>query len=78
MVITGLKMLLHPILGVLIIIFAGGYAIEAARTTLMVTVAPVGVMALTFASRYGGKTDAIAQSILWSFCLSVILIPILP
>ena len=76
LVITGLKMLLHPILGVLIIILAGSYAIEAARTTLMVTAAPVGVMALTFASRYEGKTDAIAQSIFWSFCLSVILVPI--
>ena len=76
LVITGLKMLLHPILGVLIIILAGSYAIEAARTTLMVTAAPVGVMALTFASRYEGKTDAIAQSIFWSFCLSGILVPI--
>ena len=76
-VIAGLKMFVHPILGFLIIVIAGGYAIEAARTTLMVTVAPVGVMALTFASRYDGKTDAIAQSILWSFCLSILLIPLI-
>lgn len=75
--ITGLKMLLHPLLGFLIIVYFGGYAIEAARTTLMVTVAPVGIMALTFASRYNGETQAIAQAILWSFFLSVLFIPIL-
>ena len=75
-VITGLKMLLHPILGFIIIVLAGGYAIEIARTTLMVTVAPVGIMALTFASRYNGETNAIAQSILWSFFFSVLLIPV--
>ena len=75
MVITGLKMLLHPILGVLIIILAGGYAIEAARTTLMVTVAPVGVMALTFASRQTAKqTQSPSQPL--EFCPSVILVPI--
>ena len=70
-------MLLHPLLGFLIIVYFGGYAIEAARTTLMVTVAPVGIMALTFASRYNGETQAIAQAILWSFFLSVLFIPIL-
>ena len=75
-VITSLKMLIHPLLGFLIINIAGGYAVEEARTTLMVTVAPVGVMALTFASQYNGETDAIAQSIVWSFFLSILLIPI--
>ena len=34
-------------------------------------------MALTFASRYGGEKDAIALSILWSFLLSVLAIPVL-
>jgi hypothetical protein len=34
-------------------------------------------MALTFASRYGAGTDAIASSILWSFLLSVLAIPVL-
>lgn len=75
--ITGLKMLLHPLLGFVIIIYLGGYTIDVARTTLMVTAAPVGIMALTFASRYNGETQAIAQAILWSFCLSVLFIPIL-
>ncbi len=74
--ITGLKMLVHPIVGFGIIVIVGGYSIEAARTTLLVTVAPVGVMALTFASRYDGKTDAIAQAMVWSFCLSIFLIPL--
>ena len=75
--ITGLKMLLHPLLGFMIIIYFGGYAMEVARTTLMVTAAPCGIMALTYASRYGGETQAIAQAILWSFVLSVLFIPVL-
>ena len=74
--ITSLKMILHPLLGFFLIMTIGEYSVDSARTTLMVTAAPVGIMALTFASRYGGETQAIAQSILWSFCLSVLIIPL--
>ena len=75
--ITGMKILVHPLLAAGLILWWGGYALEAARTSLLVAVSPVGIMALTFASRYGGGTDAIALSILWSFLLSVLAIPVL-
>ena len=75
--ITGMKILVHPLLAAGLILWWGGYALEAARTSLLVAVSPVGIMALPFASRYGGGTDAIALSILWSFLLSVLAIPVL-
>jgi predicted permease len=75
--ITGMKILVHPLLAAGLILWWGGYALEAARTSLLVAVSPVGIMALTFASRYGAGTDAIASSILWSFLLSVLAIPVL-
>ena len=75
--ITGMKMLVHPLLACGLILWWGGYTLEAARTSLLVAVSPVGIMALTFASRYGGERDAIALSILWSFVLSVLAIPVL-
>ena len=75
--IAGMKMLVHPLLAAGLILWGGGYALEAARTSLLVAVSPVGIMALTFANRYGGEADAIALSILWSFVLSVLAIPVL-
>ena len=75
--ITCMKMLVHPLLAAGLILVLGGYALDAARTSLLVAVSPVGIMALTFASRYGGEKDAIALSILWSFVLSVLAIPVL-
>ena len=75
--ITGMKILVHPLLAAGLILWWGGYALEAARTSLLVAVSPVGIMALPFASRYGGERDAIALSILWSFVLSVLAIPVL-
>jgi len=75
--ITGMKMLVHPLLASGLILVLGGYALDTARTSLLVAVSPVGIMALTFASRYGGEKDAIALSILWSFVLSVLAIPVL-
>ncbi|MEX0503124.1 AEC family transporter [Alphaproteobacteria bacterium LSUCC0719] len=75
--ITGMKMLVHPLLAAGLILVLGGYALDTARTSLLVAVSPVGIMALTFASRYGGEKDAIALSILWSFVLSVLAIPVL-
>ena len=75
--ITGMKMLVHPLLAAGLILWWGGYTLEPARTSLLVAVSPVGIMALTFASRYGGETDAIALSILCSFVISVLAIPVL-
>ena len=75
--IAGMKMLVHPLLAVGLILWWGGYALEAARSSLLVAVSPVGIMALTFANRYGGERDAIALSILWSFVLSLLAIPVL-
>jgi predicted permease len=75
--ITGMKMLVHPLLAAGLFLWWGGYTLEPARTSLLVAVSPVGIMALTFASRYGGETDAIALSILWSFVISVLAIPVL-
>ena len=51
-VLTIFKMLLHPFVGFLLIIMIGSYSFSEAQTTLMVTVAPVGIMAVTFANRY--------------------------
>ena len=76
-ILTVFKMLLHPFIGFVLIILIGRYSFVEAQTTLMVTVAPVGIMAVTFASRYNMNAEAVAQSVLWSFLMSIIFIPIL-
>ena len=76
-VLTIFKMLLHPFVGFLLIIMIGSYSFAEAQTTLMVTVAPVGIMAVTFANRYKINAEAVAQSVLWSFLMSILFIPIL-
>ena len=76
-ILTFFKMILHPLLGWLLIIILGKYSIQEAQTTLMVTVAPIGIMAVTFASRYKMNAEAVAQSVLLSFLLSVLFIPVL-
>ena len=76
-ILTFLKMILHPTLGFFLIILIGNYSFYEAQTTLMVTVAPIGIMAVTFANRYKMNAEAVAQAVLWSFLLSVILLPIL-
>ena len=55
----------------------GGYAFDPSRTSLLVAVAPVGVMALTFSNRFQGESGAIAMAILWSMVASVLMIPVL-
>lgn len=75
--ITVMRMVVHPVVGYCLIVGLAGYSFDAARTTLMVTAAPVGVMALTFASRYGVETDAIARAIFWSFLVSIVMIPVI-
>lgn len=76
-VLTVFKMLFHPLIGFVLIIFIGSYSFEKAQTTLMVTVAPVGIMAVTFANRYKINAEAVAQSVLWSFLMSILFIPII-
>ena len=61
---------------VIVILILGGHLIENSRTTLMVAAAPVGLMAFTFAPKYGVSTEAIALSILWTFIASLFLIPL--
>ena len=74
--ITLLRLIIHPLLAVIVILILGGHFIENSRTTLMVAAAPVGLMAFTFAPKYGVSTEAIALSILWTFIASLFLIPL--
>jgi len=75
LLVSFLRLLVHPIFAFIIIILIGGYGIENARTTLMVAAAPVGLMAFTFAPKYEVQIEAIAISILWTFLGSLVLIP---
>ncbi len=75
-IISLLKLFFHPLIAFIIIIFIFKVDLALAKTTLMVSVAPVGVMALTFAPKYNIQTDAIARSILWTFLGSQILVPL--
>ena len=74
--ITFLRLVVHPIFAIVIILILGEHLIEDSRTTLMVAAAPVGLMAFTFAPKYGVSTEAIALSILWTFIASLFLIPL--
>ncbi|MFL2802580.1 MAG: AEC family transporter [Paracoccaceae bacterium] len=74
--ITFLRLIIHPLLAFFVILLLGGHLIENSRTTLMVAAAPVGLMAFTFAPKYNVRTEAIALSILWTFIASMLLIPI--
>ena len=75
--VTTMKMVVHPGIAAALMLGVGGYAFDPARTSLMVAVAPVGVMALTFSNRFAGESGAIAMAILWSMVASVLVIPIL-
>jgi predicted permease len=74
--IAGAKTILYPIVSFLVLIKLAGYTFESARTILMVAVAPVGLMPMTFASKYKAETSAIALSMLWTFIVSLLLIPL--
>ena len=76
-VITFHKLALHPIAAVLFIIWGCGYTFDVAQTTMLVTIAPVGLMALTFAPRYNVESGGIVHSMLWTMILSICLIPVL-
>ncbi|MGC6536605.1 MAG: AEC family transporter [Candidatus Puniceispirillaceae bacterium] len=75
--ITIIKMAIFPALAVVIILQISGYSLDEARTILMVAAAPVGLMPMTFASRYQVETASIALSMLLSFILSLIALPII-
>ena len=74
--ITFLRLIVHPLFAIVTILTLGGHLIEDSRTTLMVAVAPVGLMAFTFAPKYEVRTEAIALSILWTFIASIFMVPL--
>lgn len=74
--ITAYKSVFHPALAFIIIMFWGGYNLEEGRSTLMVSFAPLGVMAVTFGMRYGVDTGPICLAMLISFMVALLGIPI--
>ena len=74
--IISFKLILHPLIALVLILYVFHYEWAEAKTTILVTVAPVGVMAMTFATRYGVPTQAISKSMFWSLLLSLALIPL--
>ena len=75
--ITCVKTIIYPLVSFLIMIKFLNYPFDSARTILMVAAAPVGLMPMTFASKYGVETSSIALAMLWTFFISLILIPII-
>ena len=75
LVVSFFRLVVHPLVAFIIIILAGGYEVDSARTTLMVAAAPVGLMAFTFAPKYKVRSEAIAISIFWTLIGSLFLIP---
>jgi len=74
--IISFKLILHPLIALVLILYVFHYEWAESKTTILVTVAPVGVMAMTFATRYGVPTQAISKSMFWSLLLSLALIPL--
>ena len=74
--VAGAKTILYRIVAFLVLLKLAGYSFESVRTILMVAVAPVGLMPMTFASKYKVETSAIALSMLWTFIVSLVLIPL--
>ena len=75
--ITCIKTIIYPLVSFLILINFMNYPFDSARTILMVAAAPVGLMPMTFASKYRLETTSIAVAMLWTFFISLILIPII-
>ena len=75
--ITCIKSIVYPLVSFFILVKLMNYPFDIARTILMVAAAPVGLMPMTFASRYKVETSPIALSMLWTFFISLILIPII-
>jgi predicted permease len=76
-VITVMKVGVFPLIALMLIVWGRGYDLDTAKTTMLVAVAPVGLMALTFAPRYNVETGPIAIAMLWSMIISICLIPII-
>ncbi|PPR77066.1 MAG: hypothetical protein CFH06_01481 [Alphaproteobacteria bacterium MarineAlpha3_Bin5] len=74
-VITSLKILAFPVALYLMLIFAD-YNLNIAKTTLMVSAAPIGAMGLIFASLYNVTTDAVVRAGVFTYLLALISIPI--
>jgi len=70
------KILLHPSLAIFIIWTIHDINFNISETTIMVTSAPVGLMALIFSTQYGVKPNAISRAILITTILSIITIPL--
>ena len=75
--VTCVKTIIYPLVSFLILIKFLNYPFDSARTILMVAAAPVGLMPMTFATKYRVETSSIALAMLWTFFISLILIPIL-
>tara|TARA_B100000963_G_scaffold199510_1_gene173685 strand:+ start:1960 stop:2871 length:912 start_codon:yes stop_codon:yes gene_type:complete len=75
--ITCIKSIVYPLVSFFILVKLMNYPFDSARTILMVAAAPVGLMPMTFASRYKVETSPIALSMLWTFFISLILIPMI-
>ena len=73
--ITFLKIFLFPI-ALYIIIFFFGEISHVSKTTMMVSAAPIGSMALIFASIYNVTSDAIVRSGILTYILSLFGIPL--
>ncbi len=58
-----------------IIIWLSGITFTDAKTTLMLSSAPIGAMALIFASIYNVKTDAVVRSGILTYIIALFLIP---
>lgn len=65
-VITGVKLVVHPALAWTIFAGALNLAPEIRNPAMMVAAAPCGVMAFMLALNYGVRVDAIARAILYS------------
>jgi predicted permease len=72
-----MKVGVFPLIALMLIVWGRDYDLDTAKTTMLVAVAPVGLMALTFAPRYNVETGPIAIAMLWSMIISICLIPII-
>lgn len=64
--ITGLKLIVHPILAWIILVSIPGILPDILNSAMMVAAAPCGVMAFMIALNYGVRVDAIAKAILYT------------
>ena len=75
-VITGVKLVVHPALAWAIFAGALNLAPEIRNPAMMVAAAPCGVMAFMLALNYGVRVDAIARAILYSSIGSIVTVTV--